>query len=675
MWFVSTCRPPPGEKQKKTFRPIQTVTLSDGRAAYKRGYPKGKRSLYRRAKLEVAADTSLAVVAGGEKAADAAVELGLQATTCAGGEKAVGKAGWDPLARFDQVVISVDNDPAGETYGQLVAGALLKLKPELCVKILRLPDLPPKGDVVEWVAAGGTREQFLRLVEGTELVTVEQAKAWQAKSPKPRSDDALSNADTIEVEEDGETKLVKVALTMRELLFDLRQRTGDWPRRVGSALFVDARPEVHWLEKPPAMFGFLQHQCNRVKWRGGADHYGVSFVSRAELFEELRRQATVYQAIEDTPHEPAIEGHYYACSFSEPGDGKHLASLLDFFSLETDVDRDLLAAAIATPLWGGPAGARPAFMITSTAGRGKGKSQTAQFIGRVFGGCIDISPGEDVGVIKTRLLTPDALTRRVALLDNVKTTRFSWGELEKLITLKTISGRRLYVGEARRPNHLTWIVTLNGASLSTDMAQRVVEVKLGEPRYAARWERTVALFIDQHRDEILGDLVAFLRGAKNPLGSHGRWAEWEDEILTRTSRPVECQKLIAQRRGAVDAEEEEGEIVEDYFASKLTWLGYTPDRVDTFIPNSLVAQWYNEATGERYRTTAVTRALRQLFNEHRISKIVQARCGPDGERGFRWVGPHADVTDPTHYDIRRQLAKKLQERQEAETSETSERAF
>lgn len=169
----------PEEKQRKMFRPAYPFTLSDGRTAWEFGYPEGKRPLYRKAEITAAADVSLAVVAGGEKAADAAVKLDLDATTCAGGEQAIRSTDWTPVLRFEQVVVSVDNDEAGEQYGQRVAAALLKLKPELSIKIVRLPDLPPKGDIVEWIAAGGTRDEFLRLVDAAEIVTTEQVAEWE----------------------------------------------------------------------------------------------------------------------------------------------------------------------------------------------------------------------------------------------------------------------------------------------------------------------------------------------------------------------------------------------------------------------------------------------------------------------------------------------------------------
>ena len=41
------------------------------------------------------------------------------------------------------------------------------------------------------------------------------------------------------------------------------------------------------------------------------------------------------------------------------------------------------------------------------------------------GGYIDVSAGEDIEKLKTRMLTPGARTKRIALLDNVKTSRLS----------------------------------------------------------------------------------------------------------------------------------------------------------------------------------------------------------------------------------------------------------
>ena len=58
-----------------------------------------------------------------------------------------------------------DNDGAGREHAELVATALLPFAAS--VKILTLPDLPEKGDLSDWIEAGGTREEFDSLVSET----------------------------------------------------------------------------------------------------------------------------------------------------------------------------------------------------------------------------------------------------------------------------------------------------------------------------------------------------------------------------------------------------------------------------------------------------------------------------------------------------------------------------
>ena len=244
------------------------------------------------------------------------------------------------------------------------------------------------------------------------------------------------------------------------------------------------------------------------------------------------------------------------------------------------------------------------FSHYSAKGRGKGKTRFAQNFARVFGGYLDVSPQEDIAAIKTRFLSPQAAQKRIATLDNLKTARFSWGDFENLITADTINGKRLYIGDASRPNLITWTITLNGASLSTDMAQRVVEIRLAEPSYSDTWEEEVAAFIDANREKIVADCLGFCNGPAKPMKRHTRWATWEAQVLSKVDHPDDCVSLILDRRGAVDVEQEESTIIEDYFANKLAGLGYDPERDDVFIPNDVAARWFNAATGDRKKLQA-----------------------------------------------------------------------
>lgn len=149
---------PAGEKQRKEFRPIHLAPLGNqGAMAWHLGYPPQLpvRPLYGLPQIEASADTSMIAVLGGEKCTDAATAIGLLATCNAGGEKAVDKTDWSPLLRFSSVVVLVDNDEAGEKFGDAVPMKLKSLRPDLVVKVIRLPGLPPKGDIVEWIEAHG----------------------------------------------------------------------------------------------------------------------------------------------------------------------------------------------------------------------------------------------------------------------------------------------------------------------------------------------------------------------------------------------------------------------------------------------------------------------------------------------------------------------------------------
>ena len=98
----------------------------------------------------------------GEKDVDRLIESGLIATTHIGG---AGK--WkehDSAHLIDRrVVILTDNDDAGYKHGQTVRAMLHDKAVE--VRIIDLPDLPPKGDVSDWLNAGGTVQQLLQFVE------------------------------------------------------------------------------------------------------------------------------------------------------------------------------------------------------------------------------------------------------------------------------------------------------------------------------------------------------------------------------------------------------------------------------------------------------------------------------------------------------------------------------
>jgi hypothetical protein len=451
-----------------------------------------------------------------------------------------------------------------------------------------------------------------------------------------------------------------IPLNISEITRRISDQTGNWPRRVGSALFVDRTEAIshteksglthslHWLERTAQLFAFIGAKTQTPP----TFHHLPGAHTKEEVFSGLQQSSTAYQAVEILPHEPPIPSHYYACDIPEPGDGQHLLSLVQRFAPATPIDCDLILCLFATLLWGGPGGSRPAFVITSDDGRGVGKSKMAGMVSHLASGVIEISANEDSSKMKERLLSPEGLTKRVALLDNVKTLRFSWAELEALITSPTVSGKRLYVGEASRPNNLTWIITLNGVSLSTDMAQRSVVIKIKRPSHSGDWEEETRQYIDDHRQQIIADLIGFLRGPRSPLIRFTRWGAWERAVLSLTDDPDLIQQEIIARQESSDVEEEDASLIVEYFRQRLADLCYQTEHDKVFIPSAVAAEWLCKATNERHSVTGACRMLKQKCSEGAIRDIQVNNCNTYG-KGFIWFPAHS--VGELHLNLRQRI--------------------
>jgi hypothetical protein len=247
--------------------------------------------------------------------------------------------------------------------------------------------------------------------------------------------------------------------------------------------------------------------------------------------------------------------------------------------------------------------------------------------------------------IKKRFLSKGGRTLRTGFLDNIKTHRFSWGEFESLVTADTISGWLLYAGEGRRPNTITWFITLNGASLSTDLAQRCVIIKIGEPKYSGEWESDIDAYIDAHREAIISDCIGALMAEPATLAKFSRWATWERAVLSRLPEPSEVQAVILERQATADVEKEEADIIAEFFERELTRLSFDLATAYVFIPSPIVARWLELATGEKKATNAAGRIVGQFIDEHRLARFKRPKGNAKG-RGVLFMGVDADPSKP-----------------------------
>ncbi|MBI2477315.1 MAG: hypothetical protein HYV60_01285 [Planctomycetia bacterium] len=544
------------------------------------------------------------------------------------------------VGRDKDVVIVADADTAGVNGAKIRAAACFPVARSVRIATLPYEVKEKHGkDVRDLVTENRVNELFESAKSIAPLTQADIDAFEKERDEKSKSKQAaIENSVPTLAGEDGQPGAIP--RPMRDIIAGIKSKTGDWPRRVGCSLFIAQDGRVDWLESTSSLFGYLHSigddGVTGVQWKRGD-----GYVTKEELFAELRRTSQSFRAIEELPHEPPIDGHHYLCPALEPGNGEHLTELLDRFE---------------------PAGTRPGYIVTSDSGRGAGKSTVAAMIGQLFGGILSFSQNEDIGKIKTRLLSPDALTKRVCLLDNVKSHKFSWGDLEALITSPTIGGHRMYAGEATRPNTLVWFITLNGASLSTDMAQRAVIVKVNRPTRSASWEEDTRRFIADKQLDIIADIIGALRADPYQLAQFTRWATWEKDILQRLPDPAETQRVILERQAAVDVEADEAGLTQEYFADQLRQLGYDSAFDQVFIPSGIVARWWNWCNNESAKTTAVSRALGQLVDEGRLPQLKRNLTKARG-RGFVWEGAKADLDECVKTDIENRISELMKSKE------------
>ncbi len=108
------------------------------------------------------------MVVEGEKDVDNLARIGVLATCNAGGA-GKWKAEHGEFLRGRLVLGVPDNHEHGREHTRQVAQSLQGIAD--CVRIVELPGLPEKGDASDWIAAGGTKEEFERLADAAPVWT------------------------------------------------------------------------------------------------------------------------------------------------------------------------------------------------------------------------------------------------------------------------------------------------------------------------------------------------------------------------------------------------------------------------------------------------------------------------------------------------------------------------
>jgi hypothetical protein len=169
------------------------VRRPDGDGGWIKGLGDIRPIPYRLPDLLAADPSDWVFIVEGEKCADRLVGLGLVATTNPGG---AGKwrDGYSARLAGRYVAVLPDNDEPGRRHARQVVNSLDAVAEE--VRVVTLPGLPPKGDVVDWLNAGGSEAELLRL-----MATAPVVSQRNASSPDDPTEDTEGTKDMEGVED------------------------------------------------------------------------------------------------------------------------------------------------------------------------------------------------------------------------------------------------------------------------------------------------------------------------------------------------------------------------------------------------------------------------------------------------------------------------------------------
>lgn len=365
-------------------------------------------------------------------------------------------------------------------------------------------------------------------------------------------------------------KKTNVALNTDALRQLVRSVLRGWPMRlVSGSLFVDdGRADVEESPQrresrktftgfslgPPVRlideatnFLSLLHDYARVKFNPRQDADGVNYVSPSTLFSNFctDRDVPLWLEVERYPHMPPLAGHYYAWRPQPDGyepRGEMLAEFLGFFdNIVEPWHRAVFAASVVTPFWGGPYGKRPFFFFHAD-NQGSGKTTAAEKICNLVGGYASVNFSQrDQERLKERILSDEFAGTRCLLGDNVEGMLRSV-LLAEIATASRISGKKLAVGEAWRPNSLCVYLTGNNPELARDISERTLFVRFASIAEAGKdiasradWAERLNGFLSAHSKHVMADCLAILAQPVQEVDWSGvvseRNAEWSHSVL------------------------------------------------------------------------------------------------------------------------------------------------
>lgn len=479
--------------------------------------------------------------------------------------------------------------------------------------------------------------------------------------------------------QDEKGKDMIIPKTMKEIAVQLQnilQKLGHNIYRLDNQPFgLVTGKEIATFSGASDLFGWLGTKGVQSLWVTK----GLGMATKEEFVKYLASALPRFDAISDLPHIPPIKEVFYLLDNKRKEKSvNYLAKLVDMWTPANPLDRDLILAMFCTPFWGGKPGRRPSFFIEADDednGRGVGKTTLADTVADLAGGYIDCQISDDLDGVKKRMLKGGS-TERIVRFDNVKSNRLSSSGIEGIITAPYISGHRMYKGETKIPNLYTYLFTMNDSNLSTDMCQRSIRVKLKRNEYTPSWLADLDELLSKHRQDIIDEICTLLRKTSPKSIEAIRFSAWQNGVLNKINPSRNMLELIKSRQTEVDADEDDAEMIREYFAGKLEAYHHSVgtkgstrgnlEKYAYYISRPVAHIWLKEMLSDRRlsaqnATRKITRAKmfepRVLSGGRRFWYIQGAVC--------RWNGGWIVDTEDKYKEL--QFHKVKSEDPEAET--------
>ena len=603
----------------------------------------------------IPADT--VIVVEGEKDVETLREIGspYPGTTNSGGAEKWQESFRSYFAR-KRVFIVADNDTAGNKHAYTVAAHLHGTARE--IRICTVSALQ-KGDVTDYIKQeGGTLSALLHKLESAPVYSPEQISGKLAAK--------LANSEPFRnyrIEENGRRK-DKIPRQINELIEDLHTRLLGAPYRVGDLMFDRDQDSgrITYIYDAADLFSWIARKTKTIIDWAKID----GAVTKTEFFAALRSEAPEYQAISHIPDFPTRRDVFYAHEqLPAPSDGnKVFWDFVDFFNPADEESKSVLASFIMAPIFFAPGVDKPLFIIDSVDGQASGKSTIPTVVAKLYGSASGVG-GEVIDTslydldknyaeVVKRVISAEGRNARIFRVDNVIGNLKS-ANLARMITMASISGRASYGrGEETRPNNLTYVATVNGANVDTDIASRAFYIMLKKPKMIPSWRENIYRYIEENRMRIFADIIDILSRHQFFPGSEfsTRAPEFEYRVLQPACRTKEQYFRVSEylKLNKEDTNEDEdlaNRIKEELFQrlnSGISPLGgagpINPKTDRIFIRSSVLEHWFtSEMWLDNKRISSTVRALAKTGKLDVIeAKIRRYPHNPkEGQRRFHGV--------------------------------------